>query len=85
MDINSDFVCRKLCRQACSMDIILSKYAVLESLLRRAVTIVRDTSTTSSSQSLKIQSGSQLVNYIFISFFIIFYIHIYFKFIVITM
>ena len=37
-----------------SMDIILSKFALLEveCLLRRAVTIVRDTSATSSSQSM---------------------------------
>ena len=50
----SDF-CRKWHHPACSIHVILSKNAVLEWLLRRPVTIVRDTRATSSSQSLMIQ------------------------------
>ena len=43
---------------ACSIDVIVSKFALLEAefLLRRAVTIVRDTSVINSSRSLMIQS-----------------------------
>ena len=57
----------KLCRSAdrrdwrwphlaCSMDLIVSKFALLEAefLLRRSVTIVRDTSAINSSRSLMI-------------------------------
>ena len=43
---------------ACSMDVIVLKFALLEAefLLLRAVTIVRDTSAINSSRSLMIQS-----------------------------
>ena len=46
-----EVVDRRWCHLACSMDIMLSKFTVLEAgwLLRRAVTIVRDTFATSSS------------------------------------
>ena len=49
---------RKWRHLACSMDIILSKCDVLDAewLLQRNVTIVMDTSATSSSQSLMTQS-----------------------------
>ena len=48
----------------CTMDIILSKFTVLEAewLLRQAVTIVRDISATSSSHSLMIQSVCMIRN-----------------------
>ena len=46
------------------MNIILTKFTMLEAewLLRRAVTIVRDTSVTSSSESLIIQSVCMIGN-----------------------